>query len=557
MLLRDLPVLVLDCQASGATPAHGDLLEIGWAVTRHDALLTPVRAYWVTPTSGRAVSRAVRRLTGWSERCLDDAVDPEHAWRLLRADVEASAARAGHPVPTAIHFARFETPFLRALHERAGDDPFPLDTVCLHAIAERLFPDLPRRNLRALSGMLGHSPELVRRSAGHVEASAFVWRALVPRLAERGLTSWSDLRAWLAEKTPRAPRGRASQRGFPLARDKRRALPDRPGVYRFLRSNGDILYVGKAASLKKRVSSHYTGSSRATERALEMLSQAHDVQVTETASALEAALLEADEIKRLDPPYNVQLRLADRGVFFASADWGSVAGAPDDVHTVGPLPSRGAISGLSAIRALLSGAPTEDERVRAAAVGVPRIFAPPRQLFDGVWPELVRDHLSGTEPLRTRILRAGATIVPSDGDEDSSTSEWDAPALRRHLERVLHSGALVVRRATWLALLADATVAFQEPGAAKARVLRIAGGEIVMRDDLDDVDVIRQTRLAPPPPRRARQATFDPARYDRLRVLSTELRRVVESGGRVVVRVGAHVQSWIRRSPIFVPSPSV
>lgn len=61
------------------------------------------------------MSRIVRKLTGWDDACLDEALDAAHAWSLLLAD--APAARA--PVPTVIHFARFELAFLRELHEAA------------------------------------------------------------------------------------------------------------------------------------------------------------------------------------------------------------------------------------------------------------------------------------------------------------------------------------------------------------------------------------------------------------------------------------------------------
>jgi len=45
------------------------------------------------------------------------------------------------------------------------------------------YPDLPRRNLRALAGFLGHSLHLERRALGHVRATAFIWRKLVAELA--------------------------------------------------------------------------------------------------------------------------------------------------------------------------------------------------------------------------------------------------------------------------------------------------------------------------------------------------------------------------------------
>jgi DNA polymerase III epsilon subunit-like protein len=544
VLLRDIDVLVLDCQATGATPAHGDLLELGWAVCGAQRFSVPARAHWIVPRTDRGVSRAVRKLTGWDDDCLAESVDAAHAFRLLHAD----ACLARGEVPTVIHFARFELPFLRELHAHAGDaeQPFPFDTVCLHAVAQRLFPDLPRRNLRALAGHLGHSPELVRRATGHVEASAFIWQALLPVLEQAGARTWDELKTWLEAPAPapatrtRTGRGRP---GYPLSEERRRALPDAPGVYRFLRPNGDVLYVGKAASLKKRVASHFTTRARATERALEMLTQAHDVQVTTTATALEAALLETDEIKRLDPPYNVQLRAGDRQAWFASRDWSTSVPAPDDDHRVGPLPSRAALSGIAAVRALLEGAEAIDAR-RAAAVGVPRAFAPDASMFDEVWRIFAPEHLGGDAPARTRILRAADRIVIEDEETaddpgaEAPPSGWDRERVRRYLERTVVQEGRLVRRARALSLLANAAVVFREPRASGARALVLERGRVIDTRDVAGVVALASLPSVCPPSRHARQAAFDAALYDRLRVLATELRRVAEQGGEVAFRLG-------------------
>jgi DNA polymerase III epsilon subunit-like protein len=419
--LATLEVMVVDCQSSGATPAHGDLLELGWGTVGPSGVR--LEATFVRPATDRPISAQVRKLTGWSHAALAESIDPLAAWRLLLAH-----SAAPRPVPTVIHFARFELAFLRDLHARSEDasSPFPLDVVCLHAAATRLFPDLPRRNLRALAGLLGHAPELLRQARGHVEATAFLWNALVPRLAAVGVTTWEDLRAWL-EGPPAQTEKRSGGRDFPLAAAKRRALPDAPGVYRFVRPNGDVLYVGKAASVKKRVASHFTRGARAAssrERALEMLSQVDHVDVTPAATILEAALLEVDEIKRLDPPYNRQLRAADRRAWFATTGWDESAPEPSARHRVGPLPSARSLDGIAAIRALALGAEPTKAR-RAAAVGVPPFFAPEAQLFDLAWRPFFASELSRSPaPLRTRILEASRRIVVRERDDDG---EEEAP----------------------------------------------------------------------------------------------------------------------------------
>ena len=203
-------VLALDCQATGASPAHGDVIELGWALCSGEGLVPPLESRFVVPRTARPVRRAVRELTGWSEACLKEALEEGEAYRLLEAGI---ARFGGEPAPTVIHFARFELGFLLDLHQRLAEGDFPFDVVCLHAVAARLFPELPRRNIRALAGYLGHAPELVRRSAGHVEATAFIWRACLPLLAAVGVSTWVELKAWLAEtKAGKRP----ARRKFPL-----------------------------------------------------------------------------------------------------------------------------------------------------------------------------------------------------------------------------------------------------------------------------------------------------------------------------------------------------
>ena len=86
-----------------------------------------------------------------------------------------------------------------------------------------------------------------------------------------------------------------------------KTLPDAPGVYRMLNAKGEALYVGKAASLKKRVASYAKGGNHSY-RIMRMISETAEMLFVTTASETEALLLEANLIKRLKPKYNVSYR---------------------------------------------------------------------------------------------------------------------------------------------------------------------------------------------------------------------------------------------------------
>ena len=95
--------------------------------------------------------------------------------------------------------------------------------------------------------------------------------------------------------------------GVTAIREVVKTLKPIPGVYRMLDTRGDVLYVGKARSLKARVA-NYTQVNQLTNRLQRMVSQCRGMEIITTNSEAEALLLEAQLIKRFRPPFNVLLR---------------------------------------------------------------------------------------------------------------------------------------------------------------------------------------------------------------------------------------------------------
>jgi DNA polymerase III subunit epsilon len=552
--LADLGVLLVDCQTTGASPAHGAVLEVGWGVARANVPdVEQLQAHWVTLPEGHFVDFQVRRLTGFDETRVTNALSPRDAWKRLRGTMNFADR-----IPAAIHFARFELAFLRDWASRFEPETnFPLDAVCVHAIACRLYPDLPRRSLRALAGYLGHGLDPARRCLGHIEATAFIWRRLAAELAALGVLTWDQLGDWLIAPGPTGQRPR--RRRYPLPSARYRALPDEPGVYRFLRSNGDVLYVGKAASLRKRVAGHFTAGCSTTERALEMLTQVHDIQVTLTRTPLEAALLENEDIKALCPPYNVQLVRADPRTWFSAPNFDTASTSPDETHRRGPLPSTFSVRALGAIHALVSGE-SATPSLRARAVGAAQRWAPDEAVFSAGFARFTGQHalgaLGSTSQVRRSLVVAAKTLILASkvdiaSKEEEMTSDavepgiWDPDRVVRHLERGVAHGYQLLQRARWLCLLYDSDVVYQEPPSERPRLLMLRDGHVALARDLVHDESVPEPGAYRP--LRERQASIDRSHYDRLRTLTTELKRVLRDNGTAAVRVRGR---WLRESTL-------
>ena len=85
------------------------------------------------------------------------------------------------------------------------------------------------------------------------------------------------------------------------------SLPPKPGIYRMLGTKGEVLYVGKARNLRKRVQSYFRASGLAA-RVMLLMQQAQNIEITVTHTETEALLLENNLIKTLLPRFNILLR---------------------------------------------------------------------------------------------------------------------------------------------------------------------------------------------------------------------------------------------------------
>jgi excinuclease ABC subunit C len=94
----------------------------------------------------------------------------------------------------------------------------------------------------------------------------------------------------------------------PILQQILKSLPDKPGVYQYYDADGKILYVGKAKSLKKRVTSYFTKEHYDSGKTRVLVSKISDIKTIVVESELDALLLENNLIKKYLPRYNVNLK---------------------------------------------------------------------------------------------------------------------------------------------------------------------------------------------------------------------------------------------------------
>ena len=257
------------------------------------------------------------------------------------------------------------------------------------------------------------------RALGDARATAEILLGFIDLLAGAGATDVEDLIAL----TDQAPARRPSMPDFVAD------LPASPGVYHFIDTAGDTLYVGSASSLKSRVGSYYTKGEKRP-KVQRMVSLAAGVRPYPTASILEARIRELRDIKALAPPYNsASRRQGSQHWVIAEAGRPSVVSSVtlDDLpRALGPFGTRAhAQRAAGAIERVLTQADHDssltmlDEAVAASSLAVPHALTSlmehlsARGLFEaaaGVRDELSA-YIAGVERSTMRPILAAPRIV--------------------------------------------------------------------------------------------------------------------------------------------------
>lgn len=359
--------VVVDLETTGLG-AGAEITEIGAVRVRGGAVVEEFSSL-VKPS--RPIPPFITSLTGITPAMVAHA-DPI-ASVLERFMAWSGLGTKERPVLVA-HNASFDVGFLRRA-ARASSLPWPrvrvVDTLALARLA------LPRplvRNhkLATIASYFGTVTVPEHRALGDARATAEILLGFIELLAGAGAADVEDLVAL----TEQAPARR------PLTPPFVADLPASPGVYHFIDTAGDTLYVGSASSLRSRVGSYYTKAEKRP-KVQRMVSLAAGVRPYPTASILEARIRELRDIRELAPPYNsASTRQGSQHWVIAEAGRPRVVSSitlGDLPHALGPFGTRAhALRAAGAIERVLTQAEPDvrlrllEEAVAASSLAVPR-----------------------------------------------------------------------------------------------------------------------------------------------------------------------------------------
>ena len=365
--LRETTFVVVDLETTGGRatstpgtperpPARPDAItEIGAVKVRGGAVLGEF-ATLVDPQ--RSIPPQIVQLTGITTAMVCDAPT-------IDAVLPMFLEFAGESVLVA-HNAGFDIGFLRAAAQRC-DIPWPRPQVlCTVRLARRVLSreEAPSVRLAALARLFAVAAQPTHRALDDARATVEVLHALIERVGNQGVHTYADLRWYLPDVTPTQRRKRVLAEG----------LPHRPGVYLFRGPSGEVLYVGTAIDLRRRVSQYFTGADPRG-RMKEMVTLAGAVDHVECAHALEAGVRELRMLAAHAPPYNRRSRFPQRWWWVALTDEAfprlSVLRGPRHDRTVGPFRSRADAAQTAALLARFTGLRTCTARLARSALHGP------------------------------------------------------------------------------------------------------------------------------------------------------------------------------------------
>jgi DNA polymerase-3 subunit epsilon len=283
---------IVDIETTGGYAENHRVTEI--AIYHHDGLeITGHYKTLINP--GRKIPQFITGLTGITYEMVKEAPSFESVGHEILGWLKDRVFVA--------HNAHFDYSFLRKEFEAMGIT-WSSKKLCTVRLGRKIIPGLTSYGLGRLAESLGVVIEDRHRAGGDAHATAKIFDTLLKRDQHGAIKKALQRNSGETILPPNLPK------------EDFDTLPARAGVYYFHDLHGKVIYVGKAINIKKRIAGHFTGEAREWNRS-NIRNEIHHVSYELTGNELIALILEAQEIRRLWPRYNLaqKYRLEEWGIY--------------------------------------------------------------------------------------------------------------------------------------------------------------------------------------------------------------------------------------------------
>lgn len=290
--IEEVEFSVVDVETTGLGPANNNIIEIGLVKIKNFKVIDRYNSF-INP--GRSIPPFITQFTGISNDDVYDAPFFEDLVKPLQDFLEDSVL-VGHNL-------QFDLSFLRKEFQVCGVENYQPLQLCTLRLARRMLPNLKSRSLGNLANYLHLKNEDAHRAYADAEVTAKILHHLVEQLkVSEGFQTVQEFINYQYQSVQIKSK-------VPLKKnlaDAFLSLPKSPGVYFFLNKKEEIIYIGKAKSLRDRIKSYLTPTS--ARKSKKILTTAHKFKTIATKTELTALLAEAELIKKINPKMNVMLK---------------------------------------------------------------------------------------------------------------------------------------------------------------------------------------------------------------------------------------------------------
>jgi DNA polymerase III subunit epsilon len=290
--LDEAEFCIVDVETTGLSPRANNIIEIGLVKISN---LKIVDTFHTLINPGRDIPYFISNLTGITN---DDVYDAP----FFEDIVEDICKFISEGIITA-HNLSFDKSFLRREFIYCGREELSNTTLCTLRLARRLYPMLRSKSLGSISSHLRIFNSGEHRALSDAESTAKILLKMIKNVQNNfSVNLVSDLLnlQYVPQAATKSPAIKKK-----LSEDLM-GIPDAPGTYYFLNSKNEIIYIGKAKSLKNRVKSYF--SPTAPKKAKRIIKYASRLKIEITNSELTALLTEAESIKLVNPKHNSMLK---------------------------------------------------------------------------------------------------------------------------------------------------------------------------------------------------------------------------------------------------------